>query len=95
MPKEALIEIIFVLDGEENRSREYSVEDVRRRVKHQSGEYAWEFLFLGANQDAWLEAGKMGMERAIGFVADAKGVKEAYVKVEEAVREVRGRGKRD
>lgn len=48
--------VIFVImtDGEENTSsREYTINDVRRRIKMQSDVYKWEFLFLGANIDAF------------------------------------------
>lgn len=86
----AKVMMVVLTDGEENSSRECTVEDVRGMVRHQSDVYSWEFLFLGANQDARTEAGKMGMERAMDFVADEEGVAFAYARVSEAVREFRG-----
>jgi Mg-chelatase subunit ChlD len=46
--------VIFVIitDGEENSSKEYTKEKVFEMVRHQESIYKWEFVFLGANQDA-------------------------------------------
>ncbi len=71
--------VVVLTDGQENSSQEYTLEEVRNRVKNQTKNYAWQFLFLGANQDAWLEAGKMGISNAQEFDADAVGVKSMYV----------------
>ena len=45
--------VIFtiVTDGHENASREFSLEDVKERIDRQTQEYAWEFVYLAANQD--------------------------------------------
>lgn len=46
--------VIFVIitDGAENSSKEFRIGDVNQRIKIQSDHYGWEFVFLGANQDA-------------------------------------------
>jgi len=48
--------VIFVVltDGLENASKEYSREKVAEMIGHQREKYSWEFVFLGANQDAVL-----------------------------------------
>lgn len=47
---------IIVTDGHENCSREATISDVKDTITRQQDVYGWEFLFLGANQDA-LETG--------------------------------------
>jgi len=49
--------VIIVTDGHENSSRESTVDDVKSLITQQQDTYNWEFLFLGANQDA-LETGQ-------------------------------------
>lgn len=60
---------LVMTDGLENASRRYSLEEVKQRIDRQTGTYSWEFVYLGANQDALLEAGRMGMDlkKAITF----------------------------
>ena len=45
--------VIFtiVTDGHENASRFFTLEDVKERIARQTNEYAWEFVYLAANQD--------------------------------------------
>lgn len=56
--------VIFVTitDGEENASRLFKRDDVRRRVEHQESVYKWEFNFIGAGQDAFAEAATYGYQ---------------------------------
>jgi uncharacterized protein YegL len=48
----AKVIIAILTDGEENSSRHFSMEDINQRITHQTEKYQWEFMFLGANQDA-------------------------------------------
>ena len=50
--------VLFVVltDGEENSSRRYSQMMIADRIEHQRKKYGWEFVFLGANQDAIMTA---------------------------------------
>ena len=72
--------VIFAIitDGMENASREFTTEDVRRRITEQREKYNWDFQFLAANQDAFASGGRMGIgsENCANFVPDGKGVKE-------------------
>ena len=47
--------IIFVIltDGAENSSKEFSQSQVQEMIKHQQEKYSWQFVFLGADQDAF------------------------------------------
>jgi hypothetical protein len=46
--------VIFVIltDGQENSSKEYNIKQINEMISHQQSKYSWEFIFLGANQDA-------------------------------------------
>lgn len=65
----ASVLFVIITDGEENRSKQYKRADVLQRVTHQTEKYEWQFVYLGANQDALLEAHSYGipMNRAITY----------------------------
>lgn len=44
--------VMTLTDGEENHSREYTLKAVSELIKGQQEKYGWDFVFLGANQDA-------------------------------------------
>jgi uncharacterized protein YegL len=52
---------ICVTDGEENSSTRYKNSELFERIKHQEDKYQWEFVYLGANQDAFTVAGNLGI----------------------------------
>jgi len=63
--------VVFVVitDGQENSSHQHTKTSVKEKIDHQSGQYNWQFVFLGANQDAFDEAGAVGiaMSNAANF----------------------------
>lgn len=71
---------VIITDGLENASREYSAERIKTRIERQKQKYGWEFVFFGANMDAVIEAGKLGIaaDRAHNYFADAIGTSAAY-----------------
>ena len=90
-------EVIFVIitDGEENASREFSAEKVRNLVSREKEQHGWEFLFLGANIDAVVTAGRFGIgpDRAAEYVSDAEGTALNYAVMNDVVSEFRFKGK--
>ena len=50
-------------DGHENSSRRYSHRRLMSMITHQRDKYGWQFIFLGANQDAIATAGRLGIDR--------------------------------
>ena len=67
---------VIITDGEENASREFSSQRIKKMIEHQMKKYNWEFIFLGANIDA-VETSKMyGIrpDRTQNYHADARGV---------------------
>jgi len=55
--------VAILTDGWENSSVAETWESVHRRIRHQTDVYGWEFLFLGANQDAIATASQIGIAR--------------------------------
>lgn len=70
---------VIITDGQENSSRSYDYDDIRELVEKQRN-LGWEFLFLGANIDAFAEGQRLGIrrERSCKIVADYEGTRRAY-----------------
>jgi Mg-chelatase subunit ChlD len=80
MPEErrpGTVLVVVATDGMENASHEYTAAAVRRLVDEQRDSYGWDFVFLGANQDAVTTGGALGFARdsSIDFDADADGAR--------------------
>lgn len=54
--------VTIVTDGHENSSREYTAATVKSLIKTQRDQFDWDVSFLGANQDAVLEAQRIGID---------------------------------
>lgn len=68
--------VIFMIitDGEENDSKEYNKAQIKEKTERQTKEYGWEFIFMGADQDAWSNARQMGVHNSVNFIQkDMKG----------------------
>lgn len=55
--------VIFVIitDGQENASQEFQHSKIKEMIEHQKKVYSWEFVYLGANQDAISVGAAMGV----------------------------------
>ena len=73
---------IFVIttDVLENSSSRYSYDRVKKMVKRQQKKYGWEFIFIGANIDAYGEADRFGIrrDRTVNYVCDDIGTAKVY-----------------
>ncbi len=80
---------IFVIttDGMENASSGYSYDKVKSLIKSRQKKSGWEFIFIGANIDAYGEAGKLGIKksRTANYVHDDIGTGTVYGGVAKAV----------
>lgn len=85
--------VVVLTDGKENAS-ETPQEAVRERVETQQAEHGWEFLFIGANQDAALTAEGMGIDtqNSLNMSHSGEGAQAAYESTSDRVREVRQTG---
>lgn len=88
-PEDRPEKTIFVIttDGMENASSHYSYDKVQKMVKRQQKKYGWEFIFIGANIDAYAEAQRFGIrkDRAVNYVCDDIGTANVYAGVSKAV----------
>lgn len=60
-----LVVFVIITDGQENSSREFTKTKVQEMISHQQDVYKWQFIYLGANQDAFAEAGDLGIAGSI------------------------------
>jgi hypothetical protein len=61
-----LVVMVVLTDGQENSSREFSKTKIQEMIAHQQSVYKWQFIYLGANQDSFTEAGALGMAGSVG-----------------------------
>lgn len=71
--------VIIVTDGHENASQEVTIADVKNLITLQQDTYGWEFLFLGANQDALETGASFGLRKgsSMTYSADSMGAASA------------------
>ena len=88
---------VITTDGMENASRRYDNAEIRKLVEDRTKEKAWEFLFLGANMDAFAAAEGLGIrrERAANFSASHEGLDLCYCAMSDAITSVRKGSSRD
>lgn len=83
---------IIITDGQENASRRYSSDEVKKMIEWQKEKYGWEFLFIGANIDAVETAAAFGINRnrAVNYNADCEGTQNLYATLSEPISAMRG-----
>jgi len=76
--KERNVVFVIITDGEENSSREYSSLAIKSLIERKQNE-GWNFLFLGANQDAFSVGKDMGitLTSVSNYKATGKGIAQA------------------
>ena len=52
---------VIITDGMENASKRFTAKDVRERIEHQKTKYNWEFVYLVADQDAFVAGEALGI----------------------------------
>ena len=79
--------VAMLTDGLENASRHFGGQRVAEMIAHQREKYAWEFVYLGANQDAILTAQHLSIDAssAFSFASSSAGVAEAYALLDREV----------
>lgn len=81
--------VIFVIitDGEENASREFARDQIMTMINNHRGEQKWEFVFIGANQDAIQAGGSMGIRagNTLNYAADSRGVHAMYASLTQSM----------
>ena len=54
--------IVIMTDGEENASKEYTLQDVKDRIKHQEEKYNWSFIYMGTDLNSLDDAKTLGIQ---------------------------------
>jgi hypothetical protein len=73
--------VVTITDGLENASRTYTHGQISEMIEHQQKVYNWDFLYLGANQDAIKVGSSLNIPqyRSLNFnVSNPKAVRAAY-----------------
>lgn len=85
--------VVFVTltDGYENASHEYTLQRVNEMIREQRDKEAWQFIFLGANQDAIATAAQMGVAagQAMTFSASESGTRGVWGAISSKLHRVR------
>lgn len=83
-PKDVMY--IITTDGQENSSRKYQRKHIKRLIEKLQ-EASWEFIFLGANIDAFADAYAYGIrkDRTVQYMHDGMGTRHMYEAVNDAI----------
>lgn len=80
--------IVILTDGEENSSsKEFDSDNIKAMIEHQQWKYSWDFVFIGANQDAVLKAQSIGVgsRNALTSCANSAGTSALYLSLSKNV----------
>jgi len=71
---------VIMTDGFENASREFDSIKIAEMIREQTENYNWQFLFVGANQDAILSAKAIGIAatHSMSYAPTSEGTKAVY-----------------
>ena len=70
--------IVILTDGEENFSSIYTKAHVNDLIDMKRANSSWTFVFLGANQDAIKEAGKLGIPECSAMTFDPENTQQTF-----------------
>jgi hypothetical protein len=84
-PEKVIVAILT--DGHENASKEFSLPVIREMISHYSTDLKWDFIYLAASQDAFSEAGQMGIsaDNTVQFSASKAGIRGSYDSISKAM----------
>ena len=77
-----LVIVCIITDGEENASHEYSRDRIKEMTAHAT-KNGWQFIYVGANQDAFSVARQMGVANNMtqNYAANSAGTRAVYANV--------------
>ena len=95
MEEESPEKVIFVVitDGEENSSREFNRSQIMEMINRHREEDGWEFVFIGANQDAIQSGGGMGIRAGatLSYDQSAIGTRSMYMSLDNSMTNYRSK----
>jgi hypothetical protein len=79
--------VAILTDGQENASREFSLKVIREMITHYTTDLKWDFIYLAATQDAFSEAGQLGISanNTLQFAANKAGIHDSYNSISAAM----------
>ena len=80
--------VVVLTDGNDNSSKEYDQTSIKALVESYSTR-GWEFIFLGANIDAYSQGSALGITKNIQYTADKAGMTRAYAQMNSVVASTR------
>ena len=83
----ATVMIVITTDGYENSSREFSRNAIKNMITTQQADHNWQFIFMGANQDAVLAAKDLGISKdsSLSYAGTDEGQKQAYKSISKSL----------
>lgn len=78
--------VVIVTDGEENASKVFTAAQIKEKIEHQRHNYNWQFVFLGANQDAIANARALGISAAHSANYSMSNSREAFTETSSNLR---------
>lgn len=85
--------MVILTDGEENASQEYKKSDIQKLIHTAKSAHNWQFVYLGANQDAFKVGSGIGCTVNEGYTYTSNGLKESMSKCSAAVKTSKQSGK--
>ena len=72
--------VVVITDGMENASREFRRDQIVKMIKKKTKKDDWQFVFLSADLDAFMDAGRMGVmdQKRMMFAKDKMGSQRAW-----------------
>ena len=72
--------IAIITDGGENSSKDYSLAQIKEKIRHQTDQYQWEFVYFGANVNEQQEGTSRGFSstNSMKFTASNIGTTKMY-----------------
>jgi uncharacterized protein YegL len=72
--------VVIATDGQENFSKEYTRDQIKKMITTQQDQYGWQFTYIGANQDSFAEARSIGLHynTVMDYNATTRGTQSAW-----------------
>lgn len=77
--------LLIITDGQENSSKEYTYEMVRKTIETQEKTYAWKYVYLGCDASTMKEGGMLGIANTSSYKGTGQGVNAMYGVVSRSV----------
>lgn len=75
--------VVIMTDGGENASHYFNRHKVFEMIRHQEEKYAWEFVYIGANQDSFAVGSSLGVKTAntANYFSTNEGTRAVYASI--------------